>query len=364
MVIASIVVSCAFAEIALRTLYPQTMGFSYHTRDGLQVHIPGSRGVYRRAEFRTEVRFNSLGFRGGEFAVPKPAGTYRLLALGDSFTAGLQVAESDLFTSRMVRVLGSEHAPVEVLNLGISGYGTDDELFLLRRYGPELAPDRVLVFFFVGNDVHNNLLQSGCTRVVDAFSCEAPPPLSPTEYWRKRLRSELALHSHVYQLWRAATETERWRGSAAPAAGLPAGALMSRSLDVDLFLEPEPEYLTSALALTGFLLDELRRTAQALGADVAVILLPVREQVEDARWRMLIERANGARLVRDRPQRAVHRAAQRAELPVIDLLPAFAAAAGRGERLFWETDAHLNAAGHALVAERVAASLIRTGPGS
>jgi lysophospholipase L1-like esterase len=357
---ASILLSLALAEVVVRTFYPQTMGFSHHTRDGLQVHVPNARGVYRRQEFETDVRFNSMGLRGGEFAMPKPEGTYRIVALGDSFTAGLQVDEEDLFTTRIEQALSAAHAPVEVLNLGVSGYGTDDELILLRRYGAALAPDLVLVFFFVGNDVHNNLLQSGCTRAGDTFLCEPPEHLSTAEYWRKRVRSQFAQHSHVYQLWRAATERERWRSAAAPAAGLPAGALATRDLDVDLYLEPEPEYMGHALALTGFLLGALRRDSLALGADVTMVLLPTREQVEEARWQAFVEDAGDAVLVRDRPQRAIRAVAAEADVPVIDLLPELAKRAARGETLFWHTDAHLNAAGHAAVAEVVAAVLAKT----
>jgi hypothetical protein len=73
----------------------------------------------------------------------------------------LQVDEGDLFTTGIARSLATDRDDVEVLNLGVSGYGTDDELHLLRQYGARLAPDRLLAFFFIGNDVHNNLLQSG-----------------------------------------------------------------------------------------------------------------------------------------------------------------------------------------------------------
>jgi len=65
---------------------------------------------------------------------------------------------------------------MELLNLGVSGYGTDDALDVLRRYGPELEPDLVLLGFTLGNDVRNNLLQGHCRLEEARLACE---PLKP-----------------------------------------------------------------------------------------------------------------------------------------------------------------------------------------
>ena len=136
--LASLLLGLVLAEALLRVFRPQTLGLSMLSEDGLVLHMPGHRALYRREEFTVETRFNALGFRGPEFAVPKPEGTFRILALGDSFTEGLQVEEEDLFTTRIERALRGTTPRVEVLNLGVSGMGTDDELELLRLFGPRL----------------------------------------------------------------------------------------------------------------------------------------------------------------------------------------------------------------------------------
>lgn len=113
-----------------------------------------------RAEGNAHVRINPHGFRGPETTVEKPAGTYRIAMLGDSFTVGLDVAEEEL-TSTIIqenmqncaRIGGKK---VEVLNFGVGGYGTAQELMLFRTRAVKFKPDLVVLQFFVSNDVFDN----------------------------------------------------------------------------------------------------------------------------------------------------------------------------------------------------------------
>ena len=49
---------------------------------GLRPHTAG----YYRREGAAYVEINSAGFRGPEFAIPKPPGTVRIAVIGDSYT--------------------------------------------------------------------------------------------------------------------------------------------------------------------------------------------------------------------------------------------------------------------------------------
>ena len=90
---------------------------------------------------------NALGFRDREFETQKPRGGVRVLALGDSATAGLGVPElGDTWPKQLERRLRQRmKRPVEVLNLGVGGYDTLQEVRLLRRRGLDLDPDLVLL---------------------------------------------------------------------------------------------------------------------------------------------------------------------------------------------------------------------------
>lgn len=101
---------------------------------------------------------NSIGLRGSrEYRVPKPIGTRRILLLGDSFTFGEGVDDNETFASVMERSLSSHcRIRIEVVNGGVSGYGTSQELKFLELFGPRLQPDLVILNFFV-NDAQDNL---------------------------------------------------------------------------------------------------------------------------------------------------------------------------------------------------------------
>ncbi len=97
---------------------------------------PNTAGYYRR-EGAAYVEINSGGFRGPEFAKPKPPGTVRIAVLGDSYTEAIQVPYEDTFASVAARQLAQcpllKGRRVEALNFGVDGYGTTQELVTLRE---------------------------------------------------------------------------------------------------------------------------------------------------------------------------------------------------------------------------------------
>ena len=111
---------------------------------------PGAEGVYLD-EGSAEVRISSAGTRDRERIVVKPRDVWRVAVLGDSFTDALQVPEDKRFTSVMERLLAGCDAGggrrVEVLNFGVSGFGTAQEYLLLKDRVPRYAPDVVVLAF-------------------------------------------------------------------------------------------------------------------------------------------------------------------------------------------------------------------------
>lgn len=93
---------------------------------------------------------NSHGFKDLEIT-EKKAHAFRILGIGDSFAYGVVPYEYNYLTL-LESQLQQEHLSVEVLNMGIPGMGPPDYLALLVHEGLTLAPDMVLVSFFIGND--------------------------------------------------------------------------------------------------------------------------------------------------------------------------------------------------------------------
>ena len=96
-------------------------------------------------------RINRHGFRGPDFERQKAPGTQRLLVLGDSFTFGEGVRFEDTFARRLEGLLDEGDGPVEVLNLGVSGWATRHEILYLEREGLAFGPDLVLVVYVLND---------------------------------------------------------------------------------------------------------------------------------------------------------------------------------------------------------------------
>ena len=92
-------------EIAFRVLYPDpspklvNQGLQFDPTYGLAFK-PNAEGwnTSLRGEYSTYIKINSKGLRGQEYDYRKGEDTYRILVLGDSFTAGLQVPEEATFS--------------------------------------------------------------------------------------------------------------------------------------------------------------------------------------------------------------------------------------------------------------------------
>ncbi|HEX2223417.1 MAG TPA: SGNH/GDSL hydrolase family protein, partial [Thermoanaerobaculia bacterium] len=91
---------------------------------------------------------NRLGYRDRDHAEKKPAGTFRILVLGDSIAAGLGVKRyEETFPAFLEDLLREKGIPVEVLNFGVSGYNTRQEVETLKDKGLRFDPDLVLLAY-------------------------------------------------------------------------------------------------------------------------------------------------------------------------------------------------------------------------
>jgi hypothetical protein len=81
------------------------------------------------------------------YATSKPAGVFRVLAIGDSFTYGAEVEADQTYSSYLEQTLASG----EVLNMGVTAYGIDQAALKYLKYGRHYRPD-VVVFAIFGPD--------------------------------------------------------------------------------------------------------------------------------------------------------------------------------------------------------------------
>jgi hypothetical protein len=120
---------------------------------------PGAEGLYRH-EGEAYVRINSEGLRDRERTKAKPANTFRVAVLGDSMIEALQVpleqTASAIMENRLQQCPSLRGRTVEVINFGVSSYGTAQELLTLRHKVWDYSPDLVLLAFTTTNDIKDN----------------------------------------------------------------------------------------------------------------------------------------------------------------------------------------------------------------
>ena len=114
------------------------------------VHRPGVRHVQESEGVRALVEINALGLRGpvhdGRTSAP------RVLVLGDSFAEGALVTNDELFSVIWER----EHPQLEIVNSGVTGYGTVQEAIVLEHLARRVRPD-VVVLIVSANDPRDNV---------------------------------------------------------------------------------------------------------------------------------------------------------------------------------------------------------------
>jgi lysophospholipase L1-like esterase len=106
---------------------------------------PGIRIRHADRDFSVAIAVNSLGLRGPERGLSKPAGTARILLLGDSFAFGWGVEHDETFGARLERLLAARVGPVEVWSAAVPGWTTDQHYLYLHARGLALDPDLVLL---------------------------------------------------------------------------------------------------------------------------------------------------------------------------------------------------------------------------
>lgn len=159
LVAAGVIAAFLIAEVAVRvTGLAKVSLYTWAPYRGWGLK-PGASG-WQTDEGRGFVRVNRAGFRGPDWTLAKPPGTFRIAVVGDSFTEAPHVSYDHTFCAVTERELGGckglAGRKVQVMDFGVDAYGTAQELLTLHRHAWQYSPDMVVLAFFSGNDLRNN----------------------------------------------------------------------------------------------------------------------------------------------------------------------------------------------------------------
>lgn len=294
-----------------------------------------------------EVRLltDDYGHRIGSASPPDP--TFRILALGDSYQAALQVEVEDTFTALIEHGLTRQlDEPVEVVNAAVGGWGPSHYLIKARHELARRPYDAVVVFFYLGNDVEPKRIERfGPRQSTVRHAFRWPQSLARRELIASLLypiNDVLETRSHLFQLFKKRLWFVLMRLNLS-ARHFPS-ALLRAEGDSDRW------------QITADVCRSIAEEAETESIPILFVLLPGICEV-DPDIAALTARAVGHSVDAidpDQPSRRMAEELTERGLEVLDTTPLLRAAHNAGETdLYGEVDIHFSHRAHELVAESV-----------
>jgi GDSL-like Lipase/Acylhydrolase family len=303
----------------------------YDARKGW-FHAAGSVGqAWLGGPDAARVRINSLGLRGPEVAPSRQPDVVRVALVGDSYVFGIGVDEEHLLSTHLQELLARRLGRrVEVVNLGVSGYSTDQEYLLFDQLAERLAPQLVLLVV-CDNDFRANTVDfvferypKPCLSIATDGMPVLPAAAVPQLTTAQHARLWLAEHSNLWNLLRTRHSEHAWVQS----------CLDTFHVGFEHSCSPDPLHSTAAFVRA------LASRSAAVGARFVVT-------------------TTGQRHARQGRFQALGRILTGAGMAYVDLTPVLEQARRLEPSRLWDfpTDEHWNDDAHLLAAETLAPML-------
>jgi hypothetical protein len=376
----SLALAEAGARVSLyRSLFPslggpmQTLRQPHPTRGWALV--PDGQARLSTLDYSVTVRTNSRGLHDIEHDLRPREGVFRIVVLGDSFMEAYQVELDECLPRRLQRRLSGRD--VEVVNLGVGGYGTIQEYITLLEEGLAYEPDLVLLAFFAFNDVRNNErwlegnLRARSVPTMRTFGrpyaviepdsgelrIEYPDFQEISSWVEQRRRTKVRYLADVSVVARL-TENALERLGANQDRALPShdpniwlGAHILDFADQgDLSRAEYARHWEDGWSISLRSIGAIRDLAEEHGARFAAFLVPHVIEVDDDEYAEIRKRFPWIEFERSAPTARVLNYAHEHGISVLDLSPAFRNQyiLGQGPYYYQREDNHWNPQGHAL----------------
>jgi hypothetical protein len=382
----SLVVGLFVTEIALRIInYSFPTFYSPDEYRGYAL-TPNIEGWYRK-EGESFVRINADGLRDVEHSRQKPGNALRIAVIGDSYAEAFQVPLEQAFwkvaEDRLNGCAALNGQKVEMINFGVSGYGTAQQLITLQRQVSDYSPDVVLLAVTTNNDVLDNsralkktdeipyfIYRGEQLELDDSFRANSAfrwrqSRLSRFGVWfRDNLRFVQLGHHAQYAIKnylakrRAPAPAQQIAQQTPPAAAPQNSAVRAEDVGIDnmIYREPaDPNWLEAWRVTEGLML-EMRRETESRGARFVVVTLSNGIQVfPEAAPREAFLQKIGARDI-FYPDRRIKNLGARENFTVFNLAPDLQAYAEQNKVFLHGFGAelgngHWNAEGHRVAGE-------------
>jgi hypothetical protein len=264
---------------------------------------------------------------------------------------------------------------VEVINFGVSGYGTAQELMTLRHVVWTYAPDIVILAFTTGNDIRNNLQALDGDPIKPYFVYRDNQLVLDDSFrnlaeFRARKTTlasvgyQVVNYSRLLQVVNQAKNQikSQFREARQQTIASQSEVGEEMGLDSQVYVEPKDDLWKEAWRVTEGLIQLMRDEVQEKGADFVVVTLSngIQANPDSSIRKAFRDRLGVADLFY--PDFRIRRLGEREAFMVINLAPVFQAYAER-HNIFLHGfgsnmgGGHWNPAGHRLAGETIAQEL-------
>lgn len=361
----SVTFALLMIEVLLRIGGWQADFFFQPDPDISATYIPGKRGWNVIGTRRQWIEINSFGYRDREWSVAEPPETYRIALLGDSYVAGMEVPTEQRLGELLQRRLNTDCSSgthVEVLNFGVTGYGTAQELETLRHRALQFHPDLVMLFFYTGNDLFDNSTQldpepNRLHYVLSDSGELRPQPFTVSDSTLKRW---LRAHSKAYNFLRDHISTLEAVHRAMMRVGLmqdsaSEGQMQNalQTLQGSQYLRDTPPAIDNAWSVSKALIAEVHRVVSVNRAKLLVVLVPTKPAILNV---TPSSDGNRDRWDMDQPAKRMLRICADLGIDCLDLTKAFRKPGVTVDPCFF-FEGHWTPLGHRVAADAVSAAL-------
>ena len=355
----------------LASLYKQNPNMGYFHVPEMKINFHFEDNGFQSTH---NVSINSKGLRDKERTYDKQEKVHRILVLGDSMVFAHQVEKERRFTeileSELNRVNNKNH--YEVINAGVSGYGTVNELLFFLHEGFKYQPDTVVLSFCITNDVMDNshiLLRKEKPYFIDRpYYILEDGVLSLRNY---PCKSSIVYLSSVYRLISNATgcyfpKFVEWANGYGLLSSFPLyGEYIQEGIPLHMRFYSKtyaPDWV-EAWDITKALITKFRDEVIKRNARFVVLIIPDKLQLNNIQyWEWTNQNFPAVRnisLAMDKPSRLLNTYLSENGIPFVDLLPLFYDYERvESKPLYFKNDIHLNEQGHKLVAQILLKSLL------
>lgn len=325
------------------------------------------------------IHINDLGLRNRNISSSLIKDKKRILILGDSFTYASCVREEIIFSTQLEKIINKIYEnKYEIINSGVPGYGTAQELLMMKYLSHNSITCDVYLLMIFTNDILDNLrLQYGSLHENFAqpgfvISNEGTLELKhlpqkkvshlsenfvPVKKTSKKIKITEILKTKIQSFLQTKPDLIRILNKFGIDAKFPRmpGVLNGWYME---------DVLDIGVPLLEALIKEIKYEANKSGAKVLIGIIPSSIQVYPDSYGQLLKRTfpNNPQIqtfLEDitRPQDIIIRICQKSKIPYLDLYPIFYE--NNDKEMFIPGDGHFNDTGHTIAAHSLAEFIIQ-----